>query len=49
MSRHAWIRRCPDFLIRHHMDVLVVNGKHADRVEKAIMGEPTTGTAIIGK
>ncbi len=39
----------PDFLIRHHMDTLIVNGKHADRVEKAIMGEPTTGTAIIGK
>ena len=39
----------PGFLIEHHMDVFIVNGKHADRVEKAIMGEPTTGTAIIGK
>ena len=39
----------PGFLIEHHMDALIVNGKHADRVEKAIMGEPTTGTAIIGK
>jgi 5-(aminomethyl)-3-furanmethanol phosphate kinase len=39
----------PGFLIKHHMDALIVNGKHADRVEKAIMGEPVMGTAIIGK
>lgn len=39
----------PDFLIRHRMGALIVNGKHAGRVEKAIMGEPVRGTAIIGK
>ena len=39
----------PNFLIEHHMNALIVNGKHADRVKKAIMGEPVTGTAIIGK
>jgi len=39
----------PVFLIANQMDALIVNGKHVDRVEKAIMGEPTMGTAIIGK
>jgi 5-(aminomethyl)-3-furanmethanol phosphate kinase len=53
-SRLLNIQSCVDkalpiFLIEHHMDAFVVNGKHADRVEKAIMGKPTTGTTIIGK
>jgi hypothetical protein len=39
----------PGFLIGHHMDAFVVNGKYGDRVRKAIMGEPAAGTAIIGK
>lgn len=39
----------PGFLIDHRMNAQIVNGKHADRVKNAIMGEPTTGTAIIGK
>jgi aspartokinase-like uncharacterized kinase len=42
-------RALPIFLIAHAMDAFVVNGRHAGRVEKAIMGEPTVGTAIIGK
>lgn len=42
-------RALPEFLIAHAKDAFIVNGRHAGRVEKAIMGEPTVGTAIIGK
>jgi aspartokinase-like uncharacterized kinase len=42
-------RALPEFLIAHAMGAFIVNGRHAGRVEKAIMGEPTAGTAIIGK
>ena len=42
-------RALPGFLIAHRMDALVVNGRCAGRVEKAIRGEPVTGTVILGK
>lgn len=39
----------PSFLVDHGMNAYVVNGRYSDRVIKAIMGEPTIGTMIIGK
>lgn len=42
-------RALPKFLIDHQMDASVVNGLCWSRVQKAIRGEKTTGTVILGK
>ena len=39
----------PKFLISNQMDASVVNGLCLSRVQKAVRGEKTTGTVILGK
>ena len=39
----------PRFLINHQMDASIVNGLCLSRVQKAIRGEKTTGTVILGR
>ncbi|MGA9139028.1 MAG: amino acid kinase [Methanocella sp.] len=39
----------PGFLMEHHMDAFVVNGRCIPRVLSAIKGEKTAGTVIKGK
>lgn len=41
-------RALPGFLISHNMDAFIVNGRCETRVLKAIKGEMTTGTKILG-
>lgn len=42
-------RALPDFLIKHNMDALVVNGNVTGRLEDALKGKPVIGTKITGK
>jgi aspartokinase-like uncharacterized kinase len=42
-------RALPDFLIRHGMDILIVNGLIEGRLENAMKGNQVAGTKIIGR
>ncbi len=42
-------RALPDFLIRHGMDIFIVNGLVVGRLESALKGNQVPGTKIIGR